>query len=37
LPARYSDLKKTELFVMVEPGDNQKDFELHTDPGKKGP
>jgi hypothetical protein len=37
LPSRYSDLKKTELFVMVEPGDNEKNFELHTDPAKKGP
>jgi hypothetical protein len=31
LPARYSDMNKTELTITVVPGDNQADFDLKSD------
>lgn len=31
LPARYSDMNKSELIVDIKPGENQKDFELKSD------
>jgi hypothetical protein len=34
LPIRYSDMNKTELRVDVVPGDNEKNFELHSDKKK---
>jgi hypothetical protein len=34
LPARYSDMNKTELTVTVGPGENEKDFTLTSAKGK---
>jgi len=31
LPARYSDMKRTELTVTIAPGENEKNFELTSD------
>jgi hypothetical protein len=31
LPAKYSDMNKTELKADVVPGDNEVNFELHSD------
>jgi hypothetical protein len=31
LPARYSDMNKTELTADIVPGENQLDFDLHSD------
>jgi hypothetical protein len=36
LPARYSDLKRTELTVTIAPGDNEKNFDLTSDRGQRG-
>jgi hypothetical protein len=30
LPSNYSDMNKSELFIEVKPGENQKNFELKT-------
>jgi hypothetical protein len=37
VPARYSDMNKTELTFKVEPGENKKDFDLKSDREKKSP
>jgi hypothetical protein len=36
LPARYSQREKTELTIDVVPGDNPQNFDLKSDPGKRG-